>query len=133
MSVRPLPQPTVETEAFWQGAREGRLLIQHCKDCRQHQFYPRPYCIKCLSENIAWTRCSGKGKIYTFTINHRAGNEFMQGKTPYVVAIIELEEGVRLMANIVEGDLAKVAIDAEVRVAFERASDKITLPQFKLV
>ncbi len=129
---RPLPQPTPETQSYWDAAREGRLLIQRCKGCGKHQFYPRAFCVRCLSEDVDFVQARGEGTIYTYTINHRAANEAMQTSLPYAVAVVELAEGVRLMANIVESDLAAIRIGAAVEVNFERVGESISLPQFRL-
>ena len=132
MSERPLPVPTDDTKIYWQSARAGKLVIQKCDACGVPQFYPRPFCIACLSESMTWTECSGRGTIYTFSVNHRPANEFMKDKTPFVVAAIDLDEGVRLIANIVDSKIEEVSCGARVRVTFERASEEITLPQFAL-
>jgi uncharacterized OB-fold protein len=81
---------------------------------------------------MGWMEVSGKGTIYTFTVNHRPANEFMKDRTPYVVAAIDLDEGVRLIANIVDSAITDVKCGARVRVTFEKASEEITLPQFTL-
>src|SRR5690348_10801363 len=82
VSTRPEPVPTEETRPYWEGAKAGKLLIQKCSACGALQFYPRTYCTHCLSESMAWIEASGRGEIYTFTINHRAANEYMKDKTP---------------------------------------------------
>ncbi len=130
--LRPLPLPTDITAPYWQAAKEGALSIQQCQECQIWQFFPRAFCAHCSSENLVWKKTSGLGKVYTFTINRRAPNPFMKARLPYAVAIIELDEGTRMMANIVNSDLEAIAIDARVKVCFERASDEITLPQFEL-
>jgi len=132
-SLRPLPQPTSLTEPYWRAAHEGRLVVQGCTACGHRQFYPRPFCLHCESEDVAWQEVSGNGTLYTFTVNYRAPNAFMKTRLPYVVAMVELDEGVRMMANILGADPADLAIGKRVRVAFEKVTDEITLPQFELV
>lgn len=129
---RPLPQPTKITQAYWDAAKENRLVIQECACCKARQFYPREFCISCLSEDIKWIECSGKGTVYTYTINRRGANPAMSDRVPYVVAAIDLDEGVRMMANIVGSPVDAVKIGSRVEVCFERISDEITLPQFSL-
>lgn len=129
---RPLPQPTQITEGYWAAANAERLVVQHCGDCSSHQFYPRPFCVQCGSEHVGWKDMSGYGTIYTFTVNHRAPNAFMKARLPYVVAMVELDEGVRMMANILNADPAEIAIGKRVRVVFEQASEEIKLPQFEV-
>ena len=82
---------------------------------------------------MVWIEASGGGEIYAFTINHRAANEYMKDKTPYAVAAIDLDEGIRMLANIVESKFDRVKCGARVEVVFEKISDDITLPQFKIV
>ncbi|SDM05798.1 hypothetical protein SAMN05428957_10254 [Oryzisolibacter propanilivorax] len=130
---RPLPQPTDLTRPYWQAAARGELLLQHCPDCQRWQFYPRPFCLHCESGAVQWRAASGLGRIYTYTVNHRAPNAFMKQRLPYVVAIVELDEGPRLMANI-QGDAALDArIGSRVQVQFEPVSEELALPQFTLL
>lgn len=131
-SLRPLPQPTSLTEPYWRAAHEGRLVVQGCRACGHRQFYPRPFCLHCESSEVDWQEVSGHGTIYTFTINHRAPNAFMKARLPYAVAVIELDEGVKMIANILDADPADIAIGRRVRVTFEKVSDDLSLPQFTL-
>jgi uncharacterized OB-fold protein len=132
MTQRPLPQPTRITQPYWDAARENRLMIQQCGNCHQHQFYPRQFCVSCLSEDIKWVASSGRGKVYTYTINRRSANPAMSELVPYVVAAVDLEEGVRMIANIVDTPVDQVKIGSPVEVRFEKLSDEITLPQFTI-
>lgn len=132
MSDRPLPMPTDDTRFYWDSANARKLVIQKCSACGAVQFYPRAFCISCLSDAVTWIEASGNGTIYTFTVNHRPANDYMKDRVPYVVAAIDLEEGVRLIANIVESDIKDVSCGASVRVVFEKASEEITLPQFAI-
>lgn len=129
---RPLPLPTDITQPYWDAAVAHRLVIQECQTCKARQFYPRGFCTACLSDSLQWIECSGRGTVYSYTINHRAPNAFMKQKLPYAVAAIDLEEGVRLIMNIVDSSLDQLAIGAPVTVVFEKASDEITLPQCRL-
>ncbi|SAL14742.1 hypothetical protein AWB68_00282 [Caballeronia choica] len=129
---RPLPQPTQLTEPYWNAANEERLVVQCCRACGQRQFFPRPFCLACESDQIDWHEVSGRGTVYTFTINHRAPNAAMKERLPYAVALVDLDEGVRMMANIVNSDFAAIAIGKRVKVVFEKVSDQIKLPQFEL-
>ncbi|MGF6602987.1 putative OB-fold protein [Paraburkholderia sp. GAS448] len=129
---RPLPQPTTETAPFWDAARAGRLAIQRCTACARHQFYPRPFCTACLCDDMEWIDACGRGRIYTYTICRIAANPAMADKVPYAIAMIDLEEGVRMLTQIVDSDLDQLGVGAPVEVVFESVSDDITLPQFKL-
>jgi len=131
--ARILPVVTDLTRPYWEAARDEKLVIQQCVDCSSYQFFPRPFCLKCMSENIEWTPSSGNGTIYTFTINRRGSNPYMNERVPYVVAMVTLDEGVRLMANIIESEIEKVRIGARVSVVFEKVTEDISLPQFRLL
>lgn len=131
-SSRPLPVPTDLTSPYWEAAAQGRLVVQHCGACGKPQFFPRLFCISCLSMDVRWQTCSGMGTVYTFTINRRGANPFMQERVPYVVAMVDLDEGVRLMANIVDSPIENVAIGSRVKVVFEKITDQLALPQFVL-
>ena len=130
---RTLPLPTDLTRPYWDAAARGELHMQHCGACGKWQFYPRPLCLHCESDKLQWQRVSGLGKIYTYTVNHRAPNAFMKARLPYVVAMVELDEGPRLMANVLGAQSADMAIGKRVQVVFEKASDEVTLPQFSLL
>jgi len=125
----PLPRPTAISAPFWEAARQGRLLLQYCSRCQKYIFYPRPYCIRCLGE-LEWREASGRGRVYSFTIVRRPATPAFADKVPYVHAIVELEEGVRMTANIVGCRPEEVRVDMPVRAVFEPAGDDISLVQF---
>jgi uncharacterized OB-fold protein len=131
-ALRPLPMPSDLTRPFWEGTRNERLLIQCCMDCGHHQFYPRPFCLQCMSTKVEWKQASGKGSIYTYTVNRRGANAYAAERVPYVVAMIDLDEGVRLMANLIDCRIEDVRIGSRVQVRFERVNEEVTLPQFTL-
>ena len=128
----PQPIPTAETQHYWHSALEGRLEIQRCPTCARHQFYPRAFCTRCLSDQIEWVRASGRGRIYTYTVCHVAGHPAFEARVPYAIGMVELDEGVRMLAGIVDSDLTRLAVGARVQVCFERISDEIALPMFRL-
>lgn len=131
--IRPLPQPTDLTRPYWQAAARGELHMQHCQACNRWQFYPRPFCVHCESDDLQWRAVSGLGRIYTYTVNHRAPNPFMKQRLPYVVALVELDEGPRLMANIQGDGALETSIGRRVKVIFEAVSEELALPQFTLL
>ena len=96
----PAPMPTPLTAPFWDAVREGRLLIQQCQDCLRHVFYPRPICPFCSAERLEWRECSGRGTLLSSTINHRPAPVF-SSPDPQVIALVTLEEGVRVTGRIV--------------------------------
>jgi uncharacterized OB-fold protein len=128
----PLPKPTPETKPYWEAAKQHRLVIQRCNDCSTHYFYPRPLCPRCLSRNVEWVQASGRGRLHTFVINHRPPRGFPV-PPPYVIGIIELEEGARILAQVVEmpPDPAAIRCDTPVEVIFEDVTPEITLPKFR--
>jgi uncharacterized OB-fold protein len=128
----PIPKPTPETEPFWRAAKEHRLLIQRCKACGRHYFYPRPLCPHCWSRSVEWVEVSGRGRLHTFVINHRPPRNFPT-QSPFIIGIVELEEGPRLMTNIVgvAADPAVLQCDLAVEVVFEDITDAIALPKFR--
>lgn len=133
MEIRKKPVPIVNPWArpFWKAAREGRLIIQQCKDCKKLIFYPRIACIHCSSEKLEWVEASGKGTIYSYTVvETNAPSAFMRD-VPYVVAIVRLEEGVQMLTNIVGCDPYKVRCDMPVQVTFEKLDDEFSLPKFR--
>lgn len=129
---RALPEPTPETTAFWEGAREGRLIIQRCDDCDHAYFPPRPFCPSCGSRSVSDEVASGQATLYSYVINQRPPPAF---EGPVAVAVVELAEGPRMMTNIVDTPQTEDALvlDMALEVVFERQTDEITLPLFRPV
>lgn len=128
---RPRPHPSADSQPYWDGAKRHELMLPFCRSCSEFFFYPRAFCPRDFSWDIEWRRVSGRGVLHAFTIIHRA---FQPGfDTPYVTALVQLEEGVRLMANLldVEPDPAAIEIGMPVEVVFENLDDQWTIPQFK--
>ena len=130
---KPLPFVYPENKPFFDGTKKHELVIQRCKDCGKFYFYPRTQCPHCLSDNVEWKKVSGKGKVYSFTICARPGNPAFAGDVPYNVAIIELNEGVRMMSSVIDCKNEDIKCDMPVEVVFKDASPEITLPYFKPV
>ena len=127
---RIIPKPTPESEHYWEGARQGELRLQACNSCSETYFPPRPFCPKCGSRDVKVVKASGKGRLYSYIINNLPSPGFTP---PFTVAIVELEEGPRLMTNLlgIEPDPAKLELDMPLEVTFEKLTDEISLPQFK--
>jgi uncharacterized OB-fold protein len=119
----PKPAINVETQPFWDGAAEGKLLLKRCGDCDKTHYYPRNICPHCFSANTEWFETAGTGRIYSFSVMRRA-------PVPYVIAFVTLEEGPSMMTNIVDCDFDAVAIDQEVKLTFREAEGGIALPVF---
>jgi uncharacterized OB-fold protein len=127
---KPVPAPNAETQVFWEKVNEDQLWLQRCKDCDQGVFfYPRYFCPNCLSKNVEWFQASGKGKLHTYMINHRPPPAFMN-EAPYAIAIVELDEGPRMMTNIhgIENTPEKLVLDMPLRVVFEEIAPGRKVP-----
>ncbi len=116
---RPLPVPTRTTKFFWEAAKAGKLALQYDPVAKQYQFWPRAISVATGQQNLEWRIVSGLGRIYSFTVTHVPTPGF-EDRGPYPVALVELDEGVRIIANLVNVDPAALAIGQRVKVAFEK-------------
>jgi uncharacterized OB-fold protein len=131
---RPLPHPiTPEARPYWEGLRECRLMLPRCRDCGKAFLYPRVVCPFCHGAAIEWFQASGRGRLYAFEIAYQTINKAFKVAPPYVLAMVELEEGPRLMSNLINvaADPAAIRCDMPVEVVFHRLTDEITLPLFQ--
>jgi uncharacterized OB-fold protein len=130
--VLPAPSPAVnpETREFWAATADGRLLLKRCLDCGTVIWYPRTICPECASLRTEWMEAAGRGRIYSYTVNHR-GEGAYQGSPPFVLAYVELDEGPRMMTNIVGADPAELAVGLPVEVVFHDTGDGSALPRFR--
>ena len=128
---KPLPIPNVASQAFWEGCKKHTLLIPRCRSCGTYHFYPRFFCVKCMSLDLDWVKASGRGEIYTFSIIERPGIPAFAAEAPYVLSLVQLDEGVFMMSNIVGCPPDKVEIGMKVEVVFDDVTEEITLPKFK--
>lgn len=126
-----LPAITEESRPFWEGCQQGKLLLQYCGRCQQYQFYPRLYCMQCGFEELRWRETSGRGVIYSYTIIHQNKSPEFLNDTPYNVAIVQLEEGPRMLSSIVDIAPAELHVDLPVSVVFEKVTERISLPRFR--
>jgi uncharacterized OB-fold protein len=127
----PLPRIDEESKGFWEACQRRELVVQRCADCGALRHYPRALCPACLSARVDWQRCSGRGTVYTFTVTYQNQAPGFRDALPYVLAYVELEEGVRLLTNIVDCVPDAVRIGMPVEVVFEDATPEVTLPRFK--
>jgi uncharacterized OB-fold protein len=125
---RPLPRPTAETKPFWEGCAAGVLRYQSCARCGTVQFIPRSFCAQCQGDALTWHDCAGYGKVLSHTTVFRAPTQAFREEVPYVIALIDMDEGFRLMANVAGGAAAPVAIGTRVRIVF-REVEGVALPQ----
>jgi uncharacterized OB-fold protein len=126
----PLPQPTPETAHFWEGTRAGELRRQRCDACAHVYFPPRPFCPACAHRAVSPFAASGRGTLHSYVIHHRDHPGY---DAPYSIAVVQLEEGPRMMTQIVNTEQTPEALvlDMPVRVVFDAITDEITLPYFE--
>ncbi|WP_298216836.1 Zn-ribbon domain-containing OB-fold protein [Acidocella sp.] len=132
--TKPLPHPNATTQPFWSGCQQGRFELQRCEACGHMQFPPRLACTSCHSGALGWVNASGRGTVYSFTTVYRAPIEAFKPDLPYIIAMIELEEGPRAMMNLRGADPERIAIGMEVEIFFEppAADGGYPLPQARL-
>ena len=119
--TRPRPVPSALTAPFWEATARGQLVIQRCTTCGRFVWTPQLACRDCLTETLEWAPVSGRGNIYSFVVMHRAATPAFSA--PYAIVVVELEEGVRILSDMVEVDIADVQIGLPVEVAFELSGD----------
>lgn len=119
--IEPPADPDLET--FWAATREQKLLLPWCRSCERPFWYPRPTCPYCLGDEIDWRPSRGAGEVHAVSVMHRPANPLMSDKVPYAVVLVELDEGVRLMSNMVGVDATSVAIGMRVQVTWEALTD----------
>jgi uncharacterized OB-fold protein len=126
---RPVPTPTSFTRPFWEGTKQGKLMLQRCRACGTRQYYPRPVCLRCISRDLEWTEASGQGTVYSYTVTQLPPEGF-EGREPYVLVSVDLPEGARVLGTLLGVAPAEVRIGMPVRATYERLTDDITLLQF---
>ncbi len=129
----PLPVPGPDDAPYWEGLEGGTLLLQCCDACGTVRHPPRPRCGHCASAAFSWTAATGLGTVYSFTIVRHPPNALLGASVPYVVALIQLDEGPRLVSNVVGVDPDLVAIGQRVQVEFDRRGPGAVLPRFSPV
>jgi uncharacterized OB-fold protein len=130
---KPLPRIDEESRGFWEALARHELYFQRCRSCGTNRLYPRAVCPVCLSSHTEWVRASGRGTVYTFTVTHQNQSPGFREELPYVLAIVELEEGGRLMTNVVGCAPDAVRIGMPVEVVFDDATPEVTLAKFRPV
>lgn len=128
--IRPLPERTGYAKTYWEGVDKDQLLIQRCCVCKEYQHYGRPLCVKCGKRNLEWVEASGIGTIMSYTTVCRT--PFRDLKTPYVVALVKLEEGPIMLSHIIGSEPDEIRCDQDVFLTFTSLRDGIQLPVFKL-
>jgi uncharacterized OB-fold protein len=127
---RPAPIPDPESAPFWAATLEGRLVLQRCSACGHAQLYARPHCLVCRGP-VVWEDASGTGTVYSYTVIRQNPSRSFRHLIPFVVALVDLDEGPRVMTNIVGAAAEEVRIGDQVKVRFEPVSDQASLPLFE--
>lgn len=125
-----LPSPDDETQPFWDACREERLLIRRCAACGEHHFYPRPFCPRCWSDDVSWVEATGRATLYTYSIVRSNDLPPWPERVPYVAAVVDLEEGPRMMTNVQGCDESDLCIGMPLMVAFRPLDDEFVVPVF---
>lgn len=119
-NVKPVVIPDPDSAVFWEGVNNSRFLFQRCEACKKAQFYPRSVCSHCKAGPLTWEESAGRGRVASFSVIHRAPIAAFKGDVPYVLALVDLEEGVRFMCNVVNCNPTNVKIGSAVKVVYER-------------
>lgn len=130
---KPLPRIDEESRGYWEALARHELYVQRCRDCGTVRFPPRAVCTHCMSSATEWLRCSGRGTVYSFTVTHQNQAPGFREELPYLLAIVELAEGPRVMTNVVECTPDVVRIGMSVEVVFDDVVPGTTLAKFRPV
>jgi uncharacterized OB-fold protein len=135
MPDKPLPQPEPLAKPYWDSLKAGAIQLQKCGACGRFVFYPRVLCSHCGSRDLAWTAASGRGKLHSFCVPHRHPNPAFQPDLPYVIALVDLDEGVRMMTTLIDVGTEPAGlmalIDKPVEIVYDAVTPEVTLPRFR--
>ena len=130
--TKPVPIPNEDSQAFWDAAKRGVFLVQQCTECGAYRFPPQAICTECSSLASEWKPVSGKGKVWSYVVFHRAYHPAFKEEIPYAVACIELDEGPRLLANVRGIAPDKLRCEMRVEAILEDAADGVRIPNFRI-
>jgi uncharacterized OB-fold protein len=128
---KPLPHLDEENRPWWEAIKRHELYVQKCRACGNLRYYPRVQCTSCLSPQTEWVRCSGRGKVYTFTATFQNQAPGFRESLPYIMAYVELDEGLKMLTNLVECRPEEVKIGMPVEVVFADVTPEVTLAHFR--
>jgi uncharacterized OB-fold protein len=128
---KPVPRIDEESKGFWEACQRHELYVQKCGACGVLRYYPRALCPTCLSDAVEWVLSSGRGTVYTYTVTYQNQANGFRDELPYVLAYVELDEGVRMLSNIIGCAPEDVKIGMPVEVSFDDVTAEVTLPKFK--
>jgi hypothetical protein len=128
------PRPSIDSDSkiYWESAKNNKLMLQYSLDTKEYFLYSKQLTNASDSKNIEWKQVSGKGKVYSFTVVHAPAGPAFKEDTPYIVASIELDEGARIISNILTDNIDNISVGDKVSVVFEKQDDDLTIPMFKL-
>ena len=129
--TKPLPTTEPETEEFWKATKRHELFLQRCNACGEVIHFPRVMCYRCLSEDLGWFKSTGLGSVYSFTIIHQVAHLGFESEVPYVYAIIDLDDGARMISNVVNIEPSTVEVGMRVKVTFDDVTPEISIPKFE--
>jgi uncharacterized protein len=129
----PTPQPRPESIPFWDGCNEGKFLLQYCDDCGTINWFPRTHCVKCAGSQMTWKPASGFGVLETFSIVYRPMNPAWASEVPYMLGLVRLAEGIRMVTRIISSLGEATPMGCAVRVAFVSIGENMKLPFFEVV
>jgi uncharacterized protein len=130
-AAKPVPEITDELRPFFAAAREHRLVVSRCRGCGERQIPPRPICSRCLGRDREWVESAGRGRVFSYHRMHQIYHPGFAADVPYVVVVVELDDGGRMLANLLGCPPERLAIGLPVAVAFEERSPEVTLPVFR--
>ena len=128
---KPIPDLTPALAPFFEAARRGVLVVQKCDSCGRFRFPPCGLCRDCLSTAASWAPVSGRGEVFSFNVMHQVYHPGFAAEVPYAVAVVQLEEGARMVSNVVSVKPHEIRCGMPVEVVFDKLSDEITLPRFR--
>jgi|SRR5208337_890834 len=129
--AKPLPHIDEENRPWWEALKRRELYLQKCRDCGATRYYPRAQCPECLSPRTEWVRSSGRGTIHTFTVTNQNQAPGFRESLPYVMAYVELDEGLKMLTNIIDCPVDQVRIGMPVEVVYEDVTAEVTLAKFR--
>src|SRR6266849_3870704 len=129
--AKPLPHLDEENRPWWEALQRHELYIQKCRKCGELRYYPRALCTECMSPNVEWIKCAGRGTVYTFTATYQNQTPGFRESLPYIMAYVELAEGLKVLTNLVECKPDEVRIGMPVEAVFEDATPEVTLLKFR--
>ena len=129
--VKPIPRPSTTTRPFWDGLNERKVQIQRCEGCDTWVFYPRTRCPSCLSDQLIWREVSGRGVLYTYTLARQPTAPHFADETPQQLAVVELDEGVRMTSTLVNVEPSDIVIGMRLQPYFDQVTDAVTLLRYQ--